>query len=172
MMNLNSNYSMHGFTIIETLLAMALVGLSLGPVIGLQSSTARRVIDRAERLDRMFTAYDFFLLYTGGDEEQANKTSTDPEVKLRYERTPARQESRLAKEFNHLFLEIVSWEWEGERGTIKDRFACIQFMPPEPPEKPATPEKAPEKKPATPAAPAKPGASKPATPPAPAGATT
>jgi prepilin-type N-terminal cleavage/methylation domain-containing protein len=167
MMNLNSNHSVHGFTLIETLLAMALVALCLGPVVDLQSITARHVLESAQRLDRLFTAYDFFLLHTGGEDELVTKTNNDPEVTLRYEREPVYADSRLAKEFNHLFIEIVSWQWQGDRGTIHDRFACIQFMPPEKEQKQAAPATEPQKKPAAPAAPAKPGATKP---PAPAGA--
>lgn len=169
-MNLKSNYLARGFTLIETLLAMGLLALSLGPVVDLQSNAAQRVLETVQRLDRLFTAYDFFLLYSGGDEEQVNKINTDPDVKLRYERAAVNAESPLAQDFNHLYIETVSWQWEGERGTIKDRFACIQFMLPEPPEKPAVPEKTPEKKAAAPAAPVKPGASKPPMPPARAGA--
>jgi prepilin-type N-terminal cleavage/methylation domain-containing protein len=173
MMNLNSNVSNYaGFTLIETLLAMALVALSLMPVINLQSSTARRVVESAEKLDRLFTAYDFFVVHMGGEEESVSKTNTDPDMKVRYERTTAAEESPLAKEFNHLYTEVTSWQWQGERGQMRDQVGFIRYMPPEKEEqkqgteqeKAAAPE---QKQPATSTAPAKPnGASKPPTPPA------
>ena len=51
-----------GFTLIEVLLAMAIVGIVLVPIYALQGQMMARIVKMASEVHRMFVAYDFFLV--------------------------------------------------------------------------------------------------------------
>lgn len=120
-----------GFTLIEVLLAVAIIGIVLGPIYILQGTVFDRVIRAAESVDRMLVAYDFFIYVKDGDEDMVKKNVSDPLTDLVYEKREPLKSSMLAKEFNHLFIKKVSWSWKYQDTPYSDALIDISFIPPE-----------------------------------------
>lgn len=120
-----------GFTLIEVLLAVAIMGIVLGPIYILQGAVFDRVIRAAESVDRMLVAYDFFVDVKEGDEDVVKKTIDDPATDLVYEKKESSKESVLAKEFNHIYIEKLSWHWKYKDTSYSDLLVDIAFIPPE-----------------------------------------
>lgn len=120
-----------GFTLIEVLLAVAIVGIVLGPIYILQSTVFERVVRVAGSVDRMLVAYDFFVDVKNGDDDIVKKNITDPQTDLVYEKKEPQKSSVLAKEFNHIYIEKLSWHWKYQDTSYSDVLVDIAFIPPE-----------------------------------------
>lgn len=125
-----------GFTLIEVLLAVAIMGIVLGPIYILQGAVFDRVIRAAGSVDRMLAAYDFFVDVKKGDEDHIKKTISDPHADLIYEKKEPSKGSVLAKEFNHIYIEKLSWHWKYKDTSYSDVLVDIAFIPPEEKEEP------------------------------------
>jgi hypothetical protein len=120
-------------------LAVAIVGIVLGPIYILQGAVFDRVIRMAESVDRMLVAYDVFVDVKDGDENVIKKTVTDPLTDIVYEKKEPQKSSILAKEFNHLFIKKISWHWKYQDTSYGDVLMDIAFNPPEQKEEPEQP---------------------------------
>jgi prepilin-type N-terminal cleavage/methylation domain-containing protein len=120
-----------GFTLIEMLLAVAIIGIVLGPLYILQGTVFDRVVRMAESVDRMLIAYDFFVEVKDDDEHVVKKAITDPLTDIVYEKKEPQKSSVLAKEFNHLFIKKISWSWKYKDTSYNDELIDISFIPPE-----------------------------------------
>lgn len=125
-----------GFTLIEVLLATALVGIALGPIYFLQNTMFNRVMRKAEEIERMFIAYDFFLSQPKKEPsakiepKKVSKTVDHPKTQLTYEIKDVPKDSVLYKDFEHLYIEKVSWTWSVLGTSYNDVFVHIVFEPP------------------------------------------
>jgi len=125
-----------GFTLIEVLLATALVGIALGPIYFLQNTMFNRVMRKAEEIERMFIAYDFFLGQPKKDPsakiepKKVSKTVDHPKTQLTYEIKDVPKDSALYKDFEHLYIEKVSWAWSVLGTSYNDVFVRIIFDQP------------------------------------------
>lgn len=133
-----------GFTLIEVLLAVAIMGIVLGPIYILQGAVFDRVIRAAGSVDRMLAAYDFFVDVKKGDEDHIKKTISDPHADLIYEKKEPSKGSVLAKEFNHIYIEKLSWHWKYKDTSYSDVLVDIAFVPPEEKEEPEEAKQKPE----------------------------
>ena len=128
-----------GFTLIEVLMAIAIVGIVLVPIYALQERMMQRIAKVAGDMHRMFVVYDFFVTTqrpTNEKQTKINKESQDPIMRMSYEQEKASSRSSLQKNFNNLFIEKVSWQWMENGRKKKDSFISVHFEPPEPkPEK-------------------------------------
>ncbi len=120
-----------GFTLIEVLLAVAIVGIVLGPIYILQSTVFERVVRSAGAVDRMLAAYDFFVDAQNGDEDNVKETIRDPETDMTYAKKEPEKSSILAKEFNHIYIKKLSWHWKYQEMSYGDVLVYFAFIPPE-----------------------------------------
>ncbi len=124
-----------GFTLIEVMLATALVGVALGPIYMLQNTVFDRVMRMAESVQRMFVAYDFFLdtqkqKAAGAQQKRFTKKIPDPKTELIYEIKELPRGSVLKTEFDHLYIEKVTWNWSILGTSYDDVLVNIVFEPP------------------------------------------
>lgn len=124
-----------GFTLIEVMLATALVGVTLGPIYILQGTVFDHVMRMAEEVQRMFIAYDYFLdiqkqKATGAQQKRFTKTIQDPKTELIYEIKELPRNSALKEGFEHLYIEKVTSKWSILGTSYDDTLVNVVFEPP------------------------------------------
>ncbi|MEX0848691.1 MAG: prepilin-type N-terminal cleavage/methylation domain-containing protein [Candidatus Dependentiae bacterium] len=131
----------NGFTLIEVLLAMTLVGVVLTPIYSLQNTVFTRVLKMVNAVERMFVAYDFFLDEENvlrqnrkkkKEQKKITKKIDDPSTELIYEVQDVPKDSALQKNFNNLYIEKTTWDWQEGNKKRSDQFINILFEPPMP----------------------------------------
>ena len=120
-------------TLIEVLLAVAIIGLSLAPLFILQDKVSFGVTKYSHHIDLLLRARQFFI----ESSQQVAKNTTllvlekkikRPPAVLTYEMKPIADDSPL-KKFKHLYIEQVSMAWDEGRRKRKDVLATFCFRP-------------------------------------------
>jgi len=109
-----------GFTLIEVLLALAIVGLVLSPIFMLQSNVLRSSSARSKLLSRVLEAKKFLLenefgLSKEADASRNEKKIANPPATLIYELKKVSPESSL-KNFKNLAAQTVTMQWVDQQG--------------------------------------------------------
>ena len=128
----------NGFVLLEVMLSLATVGVLLTTLMMVQTKVFKNVITSSFRVDRFYHIRNMFLetKIKPLKEKQMvwQKTISNPETKLRYEKKPINQKSELAR-FVGLFQEVATGEWhEWGKDTAYD-IISYQFDPPKKEEK-------------------------------------
>lgn len=129
-MNIKNNT---GFMLIEALISIAIVGMLLIPLFGLQSKISERVRQRSHEIDRIL--YINMITYDARKDQtpiQTTQTITqqksDPTTTITYQLEPIKQESSLFP-IKNLYCEKITLQWN-EFGKIKtEQFAHIVYRP-------------------------------------------
>lgn len=135
------------FTLIEVLIALAIIGIAFGPIYFAQGTIFKRIVNSVAAIERMFIAYDFFVDKQRDDQigdKRVTETVDNPKTDMAYQMTPMPKESVLSKTCNHLFVQKASWKWRDVNVSYQDTFVSIIFNPPPKKEQPQ-PAQAPEK---------------------------
>lgn len=124
-MNLKNNT---GFTIIEVLLALAIVAMVLTPIFILQAGAAQTVSRRSKAYDRFVAAYSFLVssAFVPEPKEQATKQITNLRVELNYESKKITANSTL-KDIPQLQMNTVSMQWQERNRKKEDKIVAITF---------------------------------------------
>jgi prepilin-type N-terminal cleavage/methylation domain-containing protein len=124
-----------GFTLIEVLLAITILGLVLAPIYMLQGNVLQTASQRAQSLLRLLFAKN--LLITGGPQMTADpkkdrieKKLEDPKTEFLFERKAASKGSSL-KQFEHLMLDTVTYSWGDRKSKQKEKIITFVFKPKE-----------------------------------------
>lgn len=125
-----------GFTLIETLAALAIFALVATPLFVLESSSAERVAKSSRRAEMMLEAkrflYDARIAWQkNGQEPQATeKTVEQKRLKLRYVPKKVATNSSL-KSIYGLYHERVMIEWTDAQGKQTDELVAYRVVPPQ-----------------------------------------
>jgi len=124
--------SSKGFTLIETILAIAVMGLVLSPLFITQGTLVQSVARMSRRLGRIFYAKNFMLTArrsTQSDSGQrtVEKKIEDPETTLVYQTKKIGSNSTL--ESHDLFLETVALRWQEDAQPRDDMLLTMLFKP-------------------------------------------
>lgn len=119
--------------LIEALISIAIVGILLIPLFGLQSKISERVRQRSHEIDRIL--YINMITYDARKDQtpiQTTQTITqqksDPTTTITYQLEPIKQESSLFP-IKNLYCEKITLQWN-EFGKIKtEQFAHIVYRP-------------------------------------------
>lgn len=117
------------FTLIEVLIALAIVGIMFGPIYFAQGSIFRTIVKMSNAVSRMFVAYNFFVTVEP-DQKDITKEIDDPKTKITYEAKELPKESTLAQHFNHLTYEKCTWSWTVLGAADRNSFVSLHFKPP------------------------------------------
>lgn len=122
-----------GFTLIEVLLSVAIVGLVLTPILMLQSMIVRNTGKHTNNLIRIYEAKKFLLdseisLAPGVDHATQEKKITKPPATLVYEYNKVSQESAL-KKFKNIYRQMVTIQWRDQSGKHQDRIVLYTYKP-------------------------------------------
>ncbi len=125
-----------GFTLIEVLIAVAMIGLLLSPLFITQGSLLLSVADRARMFERILKAKNFYWSAKQKAEKQEkpeftlNKKVDNPQMILKYQVTQPSGKSAL-KDFKDVYHEQVKIEWQDGRVKREDALVSFVFKPKE-----------------------------------------
>jgi prepilin-type N-terminal cleavage/methylation domain-containing protein len=119
-----------GFTLIEVMMAVAVVGLVLTALATLEIGLMRGTIKTSLRFDRLWHMV-FFLQEARTktlDKDKDTKVIKVPDMTLNFERTVLPKESALAG-FEDLKLERVTARYKKNTGTGQDSVITFKYKP-------------------------------------------
>lgn len=123
----------YGFSFIEAILAIAIVGLVLTPLFLLQGNVIRRVGQWSRYMQRIYKAKNFFIesqraISPDTRQVMLEKKIDDPEAVLKYKIRKVASKSSLRK-FKNILVEQVALEWEQEGVKRQDKLVSFLFKP-------------------------------------------
>ncbi len=125
-----------GFTLIETLFALALFALSVVPLIMLQSRMLLTIGTYSERVHRSIVMKNFvfqarreFLKKEDAKQFSLEKKIENPDTVLRYKVNPVSDKSML-KRVGALYGEQVTAEWQEDGRKQQETLTAIFFKAP------------------------------------------
>jgi len=129
---MHSKNKKNGFTLIEVLFALAILGSILTPVILNQSKLLSRIAFQSELLVRTFAGLHFMLdSFVKFEQNNSRRTATeaidDPQANLRFGITQPRE--ALKKAFRGLYKQQVAIEWEEGKARLQDNLVTFMFLP-------------------------------------------
>ena len=115
------------FSLIETLLAIAIVGLVLTPLFILQGSLLQSISRLSLQVHRIYAGETFLLEMQLDREQKKEKKIDDPETTMIYERLPFRKGERDT--FRDMYLERVVMNWYEDRSKRTESLVMLIFEP-------------------------------------------
>jgi len=129
----------NGFTLIEVLITLAIIGMVLTPLIIAQSTALRSITTLSRRMTRFIYAKNFLLessfklLFEKKEQEKEAKQVgelKDPPMKLTYELKQVSENSALAR-FKGLKIGTVFMRWQERTGPRTDKLIQVILKPDE-----------------------------------------
>lgn len=122
-----------GFSLIEALLAIALVGIVLTPLFILQGASLRSVARLSRHLHRIYAAERFLFesqrsVALNVRQLVLEKKLEDPQTVLKYELRDISKESSL-KDVHDIVAEQVTMRWEEDGMWRQDQILNFVFKP-------------------------------------------
>lgn len=124
-----------GFTLIEAMLAVAIVALVMTPLFILQNRVFLGVTHAGHTTARFIAARNFLIetaeknLKKDVPEFTLEKKIEDPLTFLKYEIKPVTKESAIGKKFNNVHKESVTFTWQDGTATKKDTLVSFMYRP-------------------------------------------
>lgn len=125
-----------GFTLIEVLLSLAIIGMVLTPIFLIQQLVLRRSSSSAHLFSRLIQAKDFLVdqQFENIQEAQgatAEKKITNPPTTLIFSSKKLPENSSL-KKFKHIMVDSVTMQWIEERNRKRqEKLVTFSFKPEE-----------------------------------------
>jgi prepilin-type N-terminal cleavage/methylation domain-containing protein len=120
-----------GFTLIEVMVAVLIMGVSVVTLMSLQGVLTRGVFSAHSVLERLPYIRNFFV---EADKEGWYKNETvqkksleDPEMKLTY--NTSRAKFKALMKFEHLRIEKVAAQWPSLFNAKRETAAALRFFP-------------------------------------------
>lgn len=128
-MNTKNN---QGFTLIEVMLAVAIVAMVITPIFILQASAAGNVGRKARLYDRIAAGYSFLIECTFIPKPRENdaKKISQPTAELRYGPVAVAKNSELA-DIAHLVVDQVKINWLDRNSKKEELVMALRYQPEE-----------------------------------------
>jgi len=122
----------NGFTLIEVLFALTIIGMAITPLIVNQGNLIGRVGRQARNIFRIYLGeafmIDSFLKFQENNAQRtASKQNDDPEAFLKF-RIDAPNPT-LKKEFRNVYKQQVTVEWKEEQEKYSSNLVTFIFLP-------------------------------------------
>ncbi len=120
-----------GFTLIEALIAMVIIGIALTPIIGLQILLLRMVNSSGQQVRRILQAQTF-LVHTqrtaiDKDTESAEKKVDRPSTQLKFSLAPLHADAVL-KNNKYVQQERVNMQWQDNGKPRSDNLMTFLYV--------------------------------------------
>ena len=127
------HFKNNGFTLIEALISLTVMGVVLTPIFMAQSSIFQMVIRRTQAIDRIIYAQSFIIEVRRAIPKDAQqfvqeKKINKPATQLKYEIKQVSTESAF-KDVPNLYKEQVTIDWQQGRNKQSDMLVQYIFMP-------------------------------------------
>lgn len=125
-----------GFTLIEVLLALAIIGMVLTPILLIQQIVLRRSSSSANLFSRIIQAKDFLIdqQFENIQETQevtAEKKIINPPTTLIFNSKKVPENSTL-KKFKHIKIDSVTMQWTADQNKKRqEKLVTFSFKPEE-----------------------------------------
>ncbi len=123
-----------GFTLIETIIAIAIIAFVFGPLFVMQGGVLQRVVKQSRKLQRIF--FMQFFAYTaqekikpGATQFNVEKKEAFPETIMRYQLMPVDQNSSV-KDISGLHMQRVLATWDEAGVKQQDMLVTFTFIQP------------------------------------------
>jgi prepilin-type N-terminal cleavage/methylation domain-containing protein len=122
-----------GFTLIEVLLALAIIGMVLTPILMIQSMIVRNTSKYSRLITRILQGKKFLIdseiaLTADLDQSTAEKKVFNPETSMKYEMNKIPDGSAL-KKFKRIYKEAVTLQWRDQQGRHQEQIVTFIFRP-------------------------------------------
>ena len=122
-----------GFTILEVMFALVIVGLVLAPALAMQFNLVRKIITTAGRSERFGLAKNFVVIVheqqvADPTIKQSNRTELVPPTTLNYQLKSIENNPALAQ-LPGLHIEVVEISWTSLVGKQHDQLVTFLFRP-------------------------------------------
>lgn len=128
----------HGFSLLETIIAMTIVALVVSPLVIMQSTVLRRVVRDSRHMERIFLMCNF--LHKARESTPGATTSEElvptPNTQLRYKLMPPRANSSLHA-IKGIQIEQVTATWRELGQETQDIMVTMKYIAPEAPKEKA-----------------------------------
>lgn len=123
-----------GFTLIEVVIAVAIIGIAILPIYTIQNTLLSRVSRYTSEFIATLYAKAFLndsqLSLQAGKELEKEKKIPGPALKLTFERGAIASGSSV-KKFKNIVADRVIIEWQDGRGKRKEQLVTFMFKPKE-----------------------------------------
>lgn len=113
-MNFKRQHS-NGFSLIEVMLALSMIGIILTSLLMLESRIFKRVVACTQKMERFAAIKNLFLLVKKEGLPQDSSTYTallqDPDITVQYEKKAIEKTSALAR-FKGVMQEVATGTWD------------------------------------------------------------
>ena len=129
---IHSKNSTAGFTLIEVLFSIAIIGLVLTPLFITQSNFLQWVARQSDQLHRAYAGEQFMLnSYIQFEQDNSKRTATkkidNPPTTFNYRIVDA--SPAVKKLLRNIYTQEVAIEWEQDRTKFKDKLVTFLFLP-------------------------------------------
>ena len=128
------NLNASGFTFIEVMFAVMMVGTLLSAVFTLQNTSFNSIVSFSNRLRRVFMLRNWLgenrIVKAKGKKEATSKKIDDPETKMSIKTEIISKKSSL-NNIKNVMVQNISAEWQGGIQKQKESLVSLFFKPPE-----------------------------------------
>ena len=124
----------NGFTLIESICAIAIAAIILTPLFTIENSMLHRIRAISYQLEALWYAKDFLYatrctLEADAKSAKVEKQIPDTHIVVTYERNEVAKQSAVAS-LNYLSHEQLLYTWSTTRGTNTDTLVTFVYQPP------------------------------------------
>lgn len=132
------NHNKDGFTFIELILAVTMIGICITAIFTLQTSLLTSVAERADAIRRILYTknllYDYMLdLNPQTIAQPQTKKVEDPSMQVVLQAKPMPERSKL-RQFQHIYILTGNASWQRNAISYDQTLVTFAFVPPPPKE--------------------------------------
>jgi Tfp pilus assembly protein PilV len=114
--------------LLETILAAAIIGIVLTPLLAVQAGIVRNVLSRSTRLKKVLLAKQFLTEQQRMRHDDIQQTSQE-QKDMRYEVIPVAEAAPTFKGIANMFREQVTTTWREQNRPQKERLVYFAYKP-------------------------------------------